>query len=338
MSVAARTQLELVCPACRSPLPDLARCESCGRTYGRVGDLPDLRLEYPDPILSWDEDMALARQLAEAAERLDFADLLRMQWRMIDRPPELADRFVRSDLGAVARSTEYLDAIDDALAGPLGPGDRLLEVGCGTGPLAIAAAARGCEVAATDLSMRWLVLAHKRLAEAGARDVTLACSSAERAPFADGSFDVVVASDVIEHASDQRAFVAGCARMLKPGGLLFLATPNRFSLGLEPHVRLWGVGFLPRPLAKRYARAVRKSTYEHVRLRSALGLRRLLRAEALEPRIVPPAIPPATQQLYDGLELRLVRAYNRLRRYAPVRMALLAVGPFFHVFGRKEAR
>ena len=338
MSVAARTQLELVCPACRSPLPDLARCESCGRTYGRVGDLPDLRLEYPDPILSWDEDVAWARELAEAAERLDFADLLRMQWRMIGRPPELAERFVASDLGAVPRSDEYLDAIEDARGAPLAPGDRLLEVGCGTGSLAIAAATRGCDVVATDLSMRWAVLARKRLAEAETRNVALVCCSAEQPPFADASFDVVVASDVIEHASDQRAFVAGCARMLKPGGLLFLATPNRFSLGLETHVRLWGVGFLPRPLAKRYARAVRKSTYEHVRLRSALGLRRLLRAEALEPRIVPPAIPPATQQLYDGLELRLVRAYNRLRRYAPVRMALLAVGPFFHVFGRKEAR
>jgi hypothetical protein len=147
-----------------------------------------------------------------------------------------------------------------------------------------------------------------------------------------------VASDVIEHAARPRDFVAGCARMLKPDGLLFLATPNRFSLALEPHVRLWGVGLLPRPLAERYVKAVRGYAYDHVRLLSAPRLRRLLRSVGLRPRIVPPAIPPATQELYRGLELRLVRSYNRLRRVPPARAALLAVGPFFHVFGRKEAR
>jgi hypothetical protein len=124
--------------------------------------------------------------------------------------------------------------------------------------------------------------------------------------------------------------------MLNPGGLLFLATPNRFSLGLEPHVRLWGVGFLPRSLARRYVRVFRTSGYEQVRLRSARGLRRLLRLEGLDPQIVPPTIPAASEQLYGGLELLLVRAYNRLLRYGAVRAALLEVGPFFHVFARKE--
>src|SRR5205085_8997651 len=165
----------------------------------------------------------------------------------------------------------------------------------------------GCRVAATDISMRWLVLAAKRIAEARAEGITLACSSAEHAPFSAESFDLVVASDVIEHAARQRDFVAGCARMLKPGGMLCLATPNRFSLGLEPHVRLWGVGYLPRPVAKRYVKTFRSSGYDHVRLLSARGLRRLLRSAGFSVKIVPPAIPPATQQLYRGIELTLVR-------------------------------
>jgi 2-polyprenyl-3-methyl-5-hydroxy-6-metoxy-1,4-benzoquinol methylase len=337
VTVGAATRLELACPACGTPLPEPARCTGCGREFELVAGLPDLRLEYPDPFMSRAEDNARARELAAAADGLDFADLLRLHWRMSDRPATLVERFVASDLRAVARSDEYLDAIEEARGRSLGPDDVLLEVGCGTGPLALAAAARGCAVAATDISMRWIVLARKRVAEAGAEGIAVVCSSAEQAPFPKGSFDVVVASDVIEHAARQRDFVAGCARMLKPGGLLFLATPNRFSLGLEPHVRLWGVGLLPRPLAKRYVKAVRKYGYDNVHLRSSVGLRRLLRAEGLEPRIVPPAIPPATQELYDGLELRLVRVYNRLRRYAPVRAGLLAVGPFFHVFARKES-
>jgi 2-polyprenyl-3-methyl-5-hydroxy-6-metoxy-1,4-benzoquinol methylase len=335
VTAGSATGIALACPACGAALPDPARCTGCGREFEFVAGLPDLRLEYPDPTVSREEDNARARELAAAAEELDFADLLRLHWRMSDRPAALAERFVASDLGAMARSAEYLDAIEVARGRPFSPEDALLEVGCGTAPLALAAAARGCEVTATDISMRWVVLARKRVADTGAERIALVCSSAEQAPFPEGSFDVVVASDVIEHAASQRDFVAGCARMLKPGGILFLATPNRFSLGLEPHVRLWGVGLLPRPIAKRYVRAVRKSGYDHVHLRSALGLHRLLRSAGLRPHIVPPEIPPATQELYNGLELRLVRTYNRLRRYAPVRAGLLAVGPFFHVFARK---
>jgi len=76
-------------------------------------------------------------------------------------------------------------------------------------------------------------------------------------------------------------------------------------------------------------------SYDNVRLLSAPQLHRELTVAGLSPRIVAPPIPPATQELYSGLELRLVRAYNRLRRYAPVRAGLLVFGPFFHVFGRK---
>jgi 2-polyprenyl-3-methyl-5-hydroxy-6-metoxy-1,4-benzoquinol methylase len=336
VSVDIATNLRLACPVCRTPLPEALHCPACGREFERVAGIPDLRLEYPDAYLSWEEDVEQARQLANAEADTGFADLLRMHWRMSGRPEQLTERFVTSDLGAVPRSAEYLDAIEEGRGEPLGPDDSLLEVGCGSGSLAVAAALRGCRVAATDISMRWVVLARKRLAEEGLEDVTLVCSSAEQPPFPPESFDVVVASDVVEHVASQHEFVAASARVLKPGGLLFIATPNRFTLGLEPHVRLWGVGFLPRRLAERYVRRRRSSThYESVRVRSALGLRRLLRGAGLEPRIVPPEIPAATQELYGGLELRLVRTYNRLRRYAPVRAGLLAVGPFFHVFARK---
>jgi SAM-dependent methyltransferase len=143
----------------------------------------------------------------------------------------------------------------------------------------------------------------------------------------------VAASDVIEHVGDPDRFVAEAARVLRPGGLLFLATPNRYSLGLEPHVRLWGVGYLPRGLAERYVRAARKTSYSHVRLLSARGLERLLRSNGLEPEIAIPAVPDAS--LYSGAELRLVRAYNRARTQRLARPVFHAVGPFFHVFGRK---
>jgi 2-polyprenyl-3-methyl-5-hydroxy-6-metoxy-1,4-benzoquinol methylase/uncharacterized protein YbaR (Trm112 family) len=330
----------LACPACGGALaPGRTEltCRDCASAFPVVAGIPDLRLSYPDPYLSLEEDLERARELEARFDELDLLGLLREHWRRSGKPPELAERFMAGDRAAEGRSRAYLEAIERHRGTSLGPHDRLLEVGCGTAGLAATAAGRAGEVWASDLSMRWLVLAKKRLLETGIERVHLVCSDAQQPGFAPGSFSVVAASDVVEHASDQDRFAAGCARLLASGGVLFLATPNRFSLGLEPHVRLWGVGFLPRRLALRYTLAVRKAPYDHVRLLSSRALRRLLSRQGLTATVVPPEIPPATEAMYSGLERRLVRLYNRARRNPVVRRALLAIGPFFHVFGTKGA-
>lgn len=311
-------------------------CEHCERSFPVICGIADLRLAYPDPYVSLDEDRARARELEELFDELDLAELLRVHWRRSGKPVELAERFLAGDAAAVKRSEAYLTAIEHHRAAALRPGDRFLEVGCGTAALAAVARRRAGTVVASDISMRWLVLARKRLAEQGMDGVGLVCCGAEELPFAAGSFDLVVAGDVIEHASRQGDFAAGCRRVLDRGGMLFLATPNRFSLGLEPHVRLWGVGLLPRVLATHYVRAVRRAPYDHVRLLSARGLRRLLSTRGFEVAIVSPVIPPATEAMYRGFELRLVRAYNLVRSLGPMRPLLLAIGPFFHVFATVE--
>lgn len=312
------------------------RCQRCERRFAIVAGIPDLRLRYADEYVSWEEDLERARELAAHLGDTDLAGLLRMHWQRSGKPEELADRFLAGDMATVERSEAYVSAVERERSRPLGEEDRFLEVGCGTAGLAAVAAARGAgHVVASDVSMRWLVLARKRLVDLGLDKVVLVCASAEEPPFEPASFDVVAASDVVEHVPDQSAFAAGCERVLRAGGMLFLATPNRFSLGLEPHVRLWGVGWLPRRLAKRYVERVRGAPYDHVRLLSSFGLRKLLRAAGLRARLVAPAIPPATQALYSGPELALVRRYNALRALAPVHAALLVVGPFFHVFATK---
>jgi 2-polyprenyl-3-methyl-5-hydroxy-6-metoxy-1,4-benzoquinol methylase len=339
---ATREDAAFRCPACGAtviPTPDGHLCEGCGRRYERrLRGIVDLRLSYPDPQLSLDEDANLARSLAAVSRDRDLAGLLGEHWRLVGKHSELASRFTAQELKARSKSPPIVDAIETALGRAIGPEDRVLEIGCGTAALAATLARRGAGVVASDVSLRWLVLAQKRLAEEATERVELVACAAEAVPFPDESFDVVAASDVIEHVEDAQRFVAECARVLRPGGLLFLATPNRYSLGLEPHVRLWGVGFVPRRLAEPYVRALRKTSYSHVRLFSARSLGRLLTRNGLDASIVPPQVPTASLELYRGIELLLARAYNHLRTRAVTQPFLLAVGPFFHVFARKAPR
>lgn len=340
MSVAAPAGVRWPCPACGDELREGGSelsCRSCSHRCPVVAGIADLRIDYPDPYLSRDEDLERARELAEHLEHLDLPGLLRLHWRRSGKAPELAERFVSRDMQSIGTSAAYLAQIERRRGTPLGPEDRFLEVGCGTAGLAIVAARKAGTVVATDASMRWLVLARRRLADMGVGNVELVCATAERSPFAPASFDVIGASDVIEHVPDAGEFVAGLGCLLAPGGTLFMATPNRFSLGLEPHVRLPGVGYLPRGLAERYVRAARGTSYAHVRLLSSRDLRRLLEDSSLGAHVEAPEIPQATQAIYDGAERRLVDLYNRVRARRGVQAALRAVGPFFHVFGTKAS-
>lgn len=334
-------RVALVCPFCHSSLfqqGEVLRCDGCGRNYGRSCGIADLRLSYSGSYVSRGSDAEIARALhAAAGGGLDLAGLLREHWRLTGAPEDLATRFVSGDLAARAKSEDVAAILAVQAGDVLVPGARVLEVGCGTAALAAALARRGADVVATDIGLRWLVLAAERFRDEGVSGASLVCCSAESAPFADGSFDLVVASDVIEHVNNIDAFVAGCARLLRPGGLLFLATPNRYSLGLEPHVRLPALGYLPRSLAVRAARTMRDADYSHVRLLSARGLRELLDRHRLQATIVAPEVSAAALSSYRGLERRLVLAYNSVRTFGPVHAGLLAVGPFFHVFARKRA-
>ncbi|MDA2803921.1 class I SAM-dependent methyltransferase [Nocardiopsis suaedae] len=103
-----------------------------------------------------------------------------------------------------------------ALAGDVA-GRRILDAGCGAGPLAAALRDRGAHVTGIDASAGMLALARRRLGTG--TDLRLADLS-DPLPFDDGSFDDVVASLVLHYLRDWGPTLAEMRRVLRPGGRL----------------------------------------------------------------------------------------------------------------------
>jgi SAM-dependent methyltransferase len=98
-------------------------------------------------------------------------------------------------------------------------GKDVLELGCGGAQWSIALARVGAKPVGLDLSERQLGHARRLADRAGVR-VPLVHASAERAPFRDGSFDVVFCDHGAMSFADPRLTVPEAARLLRPGGLL----------------------------------------------------------------------------------------------------------------------
>jgi 2-polyprenyl-3-methyl-5-hydroxy-6-metoxy-1,4-benzoquinol methylase len=109
---------------------------------------------------------------------------------------------------------------------------RLLDVAAGSGLVAEGLAGRGWQVSALDLSEELA----RQVRERGIADVRVHDLSAGPLPFEDRSFQAVFAGEIIEHLVDTAAFVRELARVLAPGGLAVITTPNLASF--ENRVRL----------------------------------------------------------------------------------------------------
>jgi SAM-dependent methyltransferase len=102
-------------------------------------------------------------------------------------------------------------------------GLRVLDAGCGSGPLAAALQARGAVVTGLDSSVRMVELVRRRLgAEADLRVADLGAPL----PFDDDAFDMVVASLVLHYLEDWVAPLSELRRVLRPGGRVVLSVPH----------------------------------------------------------------------------------------------------------------
>jgi 2-polyprenyl-6-hydroxyphenyl methylase/3-demethylubiquinone-9 3-methyltransferase len=105
-------------------------------------------------------------------------------------------------------------------------GLRIADVGCGAGLLSEPMARLGARVLGIDAAEKNTRVAARHAVEAGL-DIDYACATAEGIAASGETFDVVLAMEILEHVADAGAFMAAISALVRPGGLVFVATLNR---------------------------------------------------------------------------------------------------------------
>ncbi len=126
-------------------------------------------------------------------------------------------------------------------------GLRILDIGCGGGLLCEPMARLGAEVVGADASSTNIEVARLHASEAGI-GVDYRATTAEDLSDAGETFDVILNMEVVEHVADIDLFLGKCANMVKPGGIMFVATINRTlkALGLAIIGAEYVLRWLPR--------------------------------------------------------------------------------------------
>ncbi|CZT36210.1 bifunctional 2-polyprenyl-6-hydroxyphenol methylase/3-demethylubiquinol 3-O-methyltransferase UbiG [Rhizobium sp. 9140] len=105
-------------------------------------------------------------------------------------------------------------------------GLRLLDIGCGGGLLSEPMARMGANVVGADASEKNIRIAETHAAGSGVT-VDYRAVTAEALAEAGETFDIVLNMEVVEHVSDVDFFLSTCASMVRPGGMMVIATINR---------------------------------------------------------------------------------------------------------------
>ena len=169
-----------------------------------------------------------------------------------------------SAIGGRKAKAEKIAAILAAAGRPLKPTDDVLDLGCGSGEIAeyLDSRARVTCADAQDQRTHGLNLPfHLVVGEM---------------PFAPNQFDVVISNHVIEHTGDPAAHLSEIHRVLKPNGVVYLATPNRLW-PWEFHAKVVLLHYLPWQIFSRLGMALGR-LHEPVRLLSLRRLRQLATA------------------------------------------------------------
>ena len=169
----------------------------------------------------------------------DYFDQNAQNWSELYKEAQRANDYVLADRKAAAV---------DFVVKSLPDGGRVLDAGCGAGPLAVELVGRGYYVPGVDVSEKMIEACRSNL-EAKGFDPSLydlTHGDVFKAGFADGEFDCVSALGFLQYQDDELASLQELARILKPGGVLFVSGPTKTRIsnwfGLAPWYRKmrWG--------------------------------------------------------------------------------------------------
>lgn len=243
----------LCCPACLADLvavDEALACGGCEAIYPIIGGIPVLRKE---PLRA--KEMRRVEQLLERFDASDFRGLMRFHIGETTKDA-LLEVELDYELEWARRGAKQLyriQAMARELAGEAFSINRVpglyLDIGCGKGAMLATMAGRCERAIGLDYSLEYLILARKLFEELGADNVFLIAGSNLELPIRSGCATLLTAIDVIEHIPDQARGMAEDTRVLKPGGVIYMNSPNRYSVfAVEDHVQLWGGRLRPAAL------------------------------------------------------------------------------------------
>lgn len=335
-SAAEWASLGVACPACRGRLDDgdgaSLVCTACGATYPVTCGIPDLRT-IGDPYLSVAEDAAAAETLAARDDGRGFGELYASYYEGNAKVPAAqVARFTHGVLAAADRAGATI-ATWDELGLELSRDGLVLELGSGTAPLGVVLAARGHRVLALDAGLRWLVLARKRAAERGL-DLPVVCANAEALPLRDAAAATVVGESVLENLTDADRALREVRRVTPLRAPVAFTTPNRRSLGPDPHLGILAGGWRAPQTLQRFA--VRTGqVMPRRRLFSPAELARALQQAGFGS--VRTALPRFADAQRTGLPLAVnlaIGGYHLARRIPVLNSIVLQVAPTIAVVAR----
>lgn len=148
-----------------------------------------------------------------------------------------------------------------AVFGPLAsfwhasPASRVLDIGSGVGSFVVACRRRGLAAFGIepDRIGRGAGLTAIQIARRRTQDSVFVAAVGERLPFPDCSFDLVCMNQVMEHVGNQSDVLREAVRVLRAGGVLYLASPNYLRF-YEPHYKIFWIPLLPKWLGSWYLR------------------------------------------------------------------------------------
>jgi len=150
-------------------------------------------------------------------------------------------------------------------------GLRFLDIGCGGGLLCEPMARLGAEIIGADASETNIEVA-KIHAEQSGLEIDYRAVTAESLETDGEKFDVILNMEVVEHVADVNLFMTSCARMVKPDGLMFVATINR-----TPKARALAIF-----MAENVLRWLPKGTHEYEKLVRPEELEAPINSEGME--------------------------------------------------------